>query len=85
MMDQIDIRHKYNAKLHSYLGFSLQETSPALSFPPALLSAPNTNLKDATEDLGSRFNPVGSHKYKEAIHNLGRTYIKMLYTVVLCD
>lgn len=84
-MDQIHIWHKYNVKLHSYLGFRLQEPSPALSFPPALLPAPNTNLKDTTEDLSSRFNPVGSHKCKEAIHNLGKTYINMLYTVVLCD
>lgn len=84
-MAQIHIQQKYSVKMH-YLGFKFQETSPALSFPSALLPGPSTNanLKDATEDLGSHFNLVGSRKYKEAIHNLGKTYINMVYTVVLC-
>lgn len=72
--------------MHSYLGFKFQETSPFCSFPSALLPVPNTNtnLKDATEDLGSHFNLVGSRKCEEAIHNLGRIYINVVYTVVLC-
>lgn len=85
-MDQIHSQQKYNVK--NAISFGIQNTGNKFCSFFSLCPSPcrtNTNLKDALEGLCSPFNPVGSHKCEERIHSLGRTYINMVYKVVLCE